>query len=261
MILTCNVGNTNIKLGLFAGETLVRDWRLTTDSARTADERGLLWRRLFLDAGLATTTVKAAVICSVVPPLQSSLEETCRRYFGLEPLFVGPGVKTGLSIRVDNPGEVGTDRIVNAVAGFELYGGPLVIVDLGTATTFGAVSQRGEFLGGAIAPGIGIAAEALFRWASKLPRVEICRPPAVIGKNTVHSMQAGILYGAVGLVEGILARMKEELGPARVIATGGFAGMIAAETAAIDRVEPFLTLTGLRIIYERNRGVRRQTCG
>jgi len=260
MILACNVGNTNIKLGVFEGGTLVHQWRLTTVRARTADERGILWRQLFLDAGLKTVVLEGVAVCSVVPPLQPSLAQTCRRYFGLEPLFVGPGVRTGLAIRVDNPAQVGSDRIVNAVAGYELYGGPLVIVDLGTATTFNAVSGQGEFLGGAIAPGLGIATEALFQRASRLPRVEIARPPSVIGKNTVHSMQAGILYGFVGQVEGMVARMRKELGPARVIATGGFADLIAAETPAIDRVDPFLTLTGLRIIYERNRGGRRETC-
>ncbi|HUW66031.1 MAG TPA: type III pantothenate kinase [Spirochaetia bacterium] len=260
MILACNVGNTNIKLGLFAGEQLVHNWRLSTVHSRTADEHSILLRQMFLGAGLNTAVVEAMVVCSVVPPLRRSLEETCRRLFGLQPLFVEPGVKTGLTIRVDNPGEVGADRIVNAVAGFELYGGPLVIVDLGTATTFGAVSQKGEFLGGAIAPGIGIATEALFRWASKLPRVGIAGPPSVIGKNTVHSMQAGILYGFVGQVDGVVARMKKELGPARVIATGGFAGLIAGETSIIDQVDPFLTLTGLRIIHERSRGGWRETC-
>ena len=260
MILTCNVGNTDIKLGLFAGEKLAYHWRLSTVRSRTADEHGILWRRLFLDAGLKTAAVEAVVICSVVPPLRRSLAETCRRLFGLEAMFVEAGVRTGLAIRVDNPAEVGADRIVNAVAGFTLYGGPLVIVDLGTATTFGALSKRGEFLGGAIAPGIGISTEALFRRASRLPRVDLARRPSVIGKDTVSAMQAGILYGFVGQVEGMAARMKKELGPARVVATGGFAGLIAAETSTIDIVDPFLTMTGLRIIYERSRADRRKTC-
>lgn len=260
MILACDVGNTNIVMGLFEGEKLVRDWRLATVHSRTADEHGILMRQLFLGAGLEMTSVRAVVISSVVPPLRQPLEQTFLRYFGLKPMVIEPGVKTGLVIRLDNPREVGADRIVNAVAGYELYGGPLVIVDFGTATTFCAISSKGEYLGGAIAPGIGIATEALFMRASKLPRVDITRPPSVIGKNTVHSMQAGILYGFVGQVEGLVVRMRKELGPAKVIATGGLAELIAGETATIDLVDPFLTLTGLRIIYERNLAAERKTC-
>jgi type III pantothenate kinase len=247
-------------LGLFDGEQLVRDWRLATVRSRTADEYGILMRELFLGAGLEMAQVEAVVISSVVPPLQQPMEQTFTRYFGVKPLVIEPGVKTGLGIRVDNPHEVGADRIVNAVAAFELYGGPLVIVDFGTATTFCAVSKKGEYLGGAIAPGIGISTEALFMRASKLPRVDISRPPSVIGKNTVQSMQAGILYGFVGQVDGVVGRIKKELGNAKVIATGGLAELIAGETASIDRVDPFLTLNGLRIIYERNRAADRKTC-
>jgi len=254
MILACDVGNTNIVLGLFDGPKLIRDWRLATLYSRTADEHGILMRQLFLGAGLDMGDVEAVAMSSVAPPLTQPLEETFLRYFGVKPLVVEPGVKTGLSIRVDNPHEVGADRIVNAVAGFELYGGPLVIVDFGTATTFCAISKKGEYLGGAIAPGIGISTEALFMRASKLPRVEITRPPAVIGKNTVCAMQAGIVYGFVGQVDGVVGRMKKELGNARVVATGDLADLIARETSTIDLVDPFLTLNGLRIIYERNRG-------
>jgi len=261
MILACDVGNTNIVLGLFQGDQLVQNWRVATVHSRTADEHGILWRQLFLGSGLELGVVEAVVISSVVPPLEQSLEEACARYFGLKPLTIEPGVKTGMPIRIDNPREVGADRIVNAVAAFELYGGPLVIVDFGTATTYCAVSKKGEYLGGAIAPGIGISTEALFLRASKLPRVDITRPPSVIGRNTVHAMQSGILYGFVGQVDGIVGRMKRELGPGtRVIATGGLAELIAGQTGSIDRVDPFLTLTGLRLIYERNRETDRKTC-
>ncbi|HUW66030.1 MAG TPA: type III pantothenate kinase [Spirochaetia bacterium] len=259
MILACDVGNTNIVLGLFEGEKLVHNWSVATVHSRTADEHGILWRQLFYGVGLETALVDAVVMSSVVPPLQQSLEETFLRYFRLKPLVIEPGVKTGMPLRVDNPREVGADRIVNAVAAFHLYGGPLVIVDFGTATTFCALSKKGEYLGGAIAPGIGISTDALFLQASKLPRVDITRPPSVIGKNTVHAMQAGILYGFMGQVEGVVGRMKKELGAARVIATGGLAELIAGETSIIDRVDPFLTLTGLRLIFERNHDPDRKT--
>lgn len=254
MLLVFDVGNTNIVLGIFEESRLVVHWRLSTASHRTADEYGMLLRDLFESKGLSLSRVKAVVLSSVVPPLNYSLERMCQKYLGVDPLVVGPGIKTGMPIKYENPREVGADRIVNAVAGFEIYGGPLIIVDFGTATTFCAISARGEYLGGAIAPGIGISTEALFAKAAKLPRVEIAKPPSVIGKTTVNSMQSGIFYGFVGQVDEIVRRMKQELkGDPMVVATGGLAGLISAESRTIDKVDRLLTLKGLRIIYERNK--------
>jgi len=254
MILVVDVGNTNIVLGVYRDEELLAHWRVSTDAQRTADEYGMLLRNLFQAGGIERREIKALVISSVVPPLMLALEQMSEKYFGVTPLVVGPGIKTGLAIRYDNPREVGADRIVNAVAGYALYGGPLVIVDFGTATTFDAISARGEYLGGAIAPGIGISTEALFSRAAKLPRVEFITPPSVIGKTTVTSMQAGIIFGFVGQVDEIVRRMKGELGGnPLVLATGGLAELIARESRTIDRVDPLITLKGLRLIYERNR--------
>ncbi|MBM7856041.1 type III pantothenate kinase [Desulfohalotomaculum tongense] len=254
MILVFDVGNTNTVLGVYKGENLVAHWRVSTDCNRTADEYGMLLNSLFQYAGLDINKINAVVISSVVPPMMHSLERMSKRYFNVSPMVVGPGVKTGMPIKMDNPREVGADRIVNAVAGYSLYGGPLIIVDFGTATTFCAVNKKGEYVGGVIAPGIGISTEALFAHAAKLPRVELKRPPSVLGKNTVHGMQSGIVFGYAGLVDEIVRRIKKELGECTVIATGGLAELIAKETGTIDKVEPFLTLTGLRLIYQRNKG-------
>lgn len=254
MILVFDVGNTNMVLGVFQGQNVVEHWRMSTARHRTADEYGVLLKDLFDFSNLSMSDIKVIVLSSVVPPINATLELACRKYFHITPLIVGPGVKTGMPIKYENPREVGADRIVNAVAGYEKYGGPLIIVDFGTATTFCTISAKGEYLGGAIAPGIGISTEALFARAAKLPRVEIAKPPSVIGKNTVNSMQAGILYGFVGQVNEIVYRIKQEMdGNPLVVATGGLAREIARETAAIDHVDEYLTLHGLRIIYERNR--------
>ncbi|RNC69612.1 MAG: type III pantothenate kinase [Desulfuromonadales bacterium] len=254
MLLVIDVGNTNIVLGIYDGERLVRDWRISTDKARTTDEYGILVHELFRMAGLGFGDVHAIIISSVVPTLTGVLERLSQSYFGYRPYVVGPGIKTGMPIQYDNPREVGADRIVNAVAGFERYKTALIIVDFGTATTFDYVNRKGEYCGGAIAPGLMISMEALFQRASKLPRVEIAKPPAVIARNTVNSMQAGIVFGYVGLVDEIVGRMKTESKDSpRVIATGGLAGLIAPESKTIDAVEEYLTLEGLRILYERNR--------
>lgn len=253
MIMVSDVGNTHIVLGIFKDKDLVEHWRLSTAKHRTDDEYGILLRDLFASSGLSMKDIRAVVLSSVVPPINPVLESTCRKYLGLNPMFVGPGIKTGMPIKYDNPREVGADRIVNAVAGYEQYGGPLIIVDFGTATTFCAISARGEYLGGAIAPGIGISTEALFARAAKLPWVALEKPPSVIGKNTVNSMQAGLIYGFAGQVNGIVERMKREMeGNPLVLATGGMAELIAREAKSIDKVDNYLTLTGLRIIYERN---------
>jgi len=253
VILVFDIGNTNIVLGVFKDKELVENWRLSTARHRTYDEYGMLLRELFKASELSLKSIEAVVLSSVVPPINSTLEMTSRKYFNRIPLTVGPGIKTGISIKYENPREVGADRIVNAVAGFEQYGGPLIIVDFGTATTFCVISNRGEYLGGAIAPGIGISTEALFARASKLPRVELVKPPSVIGKNTVNSMQSGIVYGFAGQVNEIVRRIKKEMsGTPFVIATGGLAELIAGETPVIDKVDQYLTLNGLRIIYERN---------
>lgn len=255
MILVFDVGNTNIVLGIFKEEELAVSWRIGTDTRRTADDLGMLVKNLFDAGGLSFCDIEAVVISSVVPPMTPVLTEMCRHYFRREPLVVGPGVKTGMPIRYENPREVGADRIVNAVAAYQRHGGPLIVVDFGTATTFCAISAAGEYLGGAIAPGIGISTEALFERAAKLPRIELLRPQQVIGKNTVASMQSGIYFGFIGQVDGIVARMKEELGGSvSVVATGGLAELICEGARSVDRVDLFLTLWGLKIIYERNRG-------
>ena len=254
MLLAIDVGNTNTVLGAFDGPTLRHHWRVETSQSRTYDEWGILARQLFGAAGLDPGRVESIVISSVVPPLAFSLEQMSVRYFGKKPLFVGPGVKTGMPILYENPREVGADRVVNAVAAYHRLRQGLIVVDFGTATTFDAVSPRGEYLGGVIAPGVAISMEALFRHASKLPRVEFARPAHVVGKNTVASMQSGLVYGYVGLVDGICERMREELGfPAHVVATGGLAPLLAGVSRTVSEVDEHLTLDGLRLIHELNR--------
>ena len=261
MLLAVDVGNTNTVLGLYrlAEEkpALAAHWRVTTHRTQTADEYGVLFVNLFEMNGLATKMVKHIIISSVVPPIDSTLRQVCENYFHIQPLFVEPGIKTGMPVLVDNPTELGADRLVNAIAAYERYGGPCIVVDFGTATTFDVVSAKGEYIGGAIAPGLGISADALFSRAARLARVDVKRPAKVIGTNTVTHLQSGLYYGYIGLVDGILERMVAELGTQpRVIATGGLARQIAEDSRFIAEIDDMLTLDGLLILFERNRAAR-----
>jgi type III pantothenate kinase len=260
MLLTLDVGNTNTVLGLYrlASDELITHWRISTLRTQTADEYGVLFLNLFAMRKVEAAEVSAIIISSVVPPLESTLRQVCERYFNLKPMFVEPGIKTGMPILVDNPTEVGADRLVNSVAAFGRYGGPCIVVDFGTATTFDVISAKGEYMGGAIAPGLAISAEALFARAARLSRVDVKRPAKVVGTNTVAAVQSGLYYGYIGLVDGILERiLNETRGPdsaaPKIIATGGLAHLIIDDSRFIQTVDDMLTIDGLRLIYERNR--------
>ena len=251
MLLVLDVGNTNTVLGLYRGEELVSSWRLTTERERTADEYGILIRTLFNLDAIANGAITAVAVSTVVPPTRPALEEMALRYFGLQPLIIEPTMDLGMPVRYHPPGDVGADRIVNAVAAYTQFGGPVIVVDFGTATTFDAISAQGEYLGGVIAPGVGISAEALFLRAARLPRVEIRQPARVIGDSTVGSIQSGLYWGYAGLVDGILRRMKQELDNPHVVSTGGLAELIFPACEEIDSVERNLTLEGMRLVWER----------
>lgn len=253
MILTLDIGNTNIKAGVFNGTELVDYWRISTDRTKSSDEYGILLLSLFAHSGI-DPAVDGIIMSSVVPTINFTIEHMCTNYFSVTPMQVVPGIKTGINIKYENPRELGSDRIVNAVAAYELYGGPCIFIDFGTATTFGVVSAHGEFLGGAICPGIKLASEALTERTSRLPKIELVKPESVIGRNTVTNMQSGLVYGFIGQVTYLINCMKRELDApdAKVIATGGMSRLIASGTTAIDEIDGLLTLKGLRIIYERN---------
>lgn len=255
MLLAFDVGNTNIVLGVYKGDQLVTTWRMSTDKSKSADEIGIFVDQLFKYEGLNLKDVADVIISSVVPTIMYSLQHMAQKYCGKDAIVVGPGVKTGMNIKYDNPKQVGADRIVNAVAAIKKYGGPIIVVDFGTATTFCAITERNEYLGGAIMPGVKISSDALFDKAAKLTRVELVKPDTVICKNTTASIQSGVIYGYVGSVDYLVKRMKQELGwpNAKVVATGGLASLIASEAESIDFVDKYLTLDGLNMIYQMNR--------
>jgi type III pantothenate kinase len=253
MLLAIDIGNTNVVLGVFDAKRLVANWRVGTKTQITPDEYAMILKDLFNFEGLEFKQIDGVIVSTVVPPLLPVMTEMSKKYFHIEPMVVSHEIKTGIKIRYDNPKEIGADRIVNAAAAFKLYGGPIIIVDFGTATTFCAVTRNGDYLGGAITPGVKISAEALFQRASKLPRVELTKPRSMIGTDTISAMQAGIIYGYAGLVDGIVERMKKELSPdAKVVATGGLAELVSSETSSIQEIKPHLTLEGLRLIYDLN---------
>ena len=258
MILTLDIGNTNMKTALFDGMEMRQYWRLSTNRNRTSDEYGMAMMNLLNHYGIDKAEIKGIMMSSVVPQINFTIEHMCRNYFGMEPMKIEPGVRTGINIKYENPRELGSDRIANAVAAYELYGGPCITIDFGTATSFGAVSDRGEFLGGAICPGLKLAADALTEHTAKLPRFELVKPENVIGRNTITNMQAGIVYGYIGQIKYLVNRMKREMGVEgiKVIATGGLAVLVAGESSVIDVMDGLLTLKGLRIIYEKNAAAR-----
>jgi type III pantothenate kinase len=258
LLLTIDAGNTNVVLGVFEGATLKAHWRLSTRRDQTTDEYGILVRSLFAASGLEPAQVDGVVLASVVPPLTSVLVTLAQQFLGRDPVVVEPGVRTGMPVLYEPPGDVGADRIVNGIAAFETFGGPVIVVDFGTATTFDVVTRKGEYVGGVICPGIGISADALFQRAARLPRVELRNPGRVIGRSTVTSIQSGMYFGYATMVDGMIARIRAELQePSRVVATGGLAEVLAKDIPSIEAVDPVLTLTGLRIIWDRNRPAAR----
>ncbi|GGL64273.1 type III pantothenate kinase [Sporolactobacillus putidus] len=253
MIFVCDVGNTNIVTGVFDNGQLIHHWRISTDREKTEDEFAMLVNNLFQYSGLSFEDFNGVAISSVVPSIMFALERMCEKYFRVKPLIVGPGIRTGLNLKYDNPKEIGADLIVNAVAAVHAYQVPIIVIDFGTATTYSYIDEKADYIGGAIAPGINISTEALYEKASKLPRIEIAKPPHIVGRNTIHAMQSGVLFGYVGQVEGIVTRMKKQAKSTPiVVATGGLCSLISNETSVIDHVDPFLTLKGLYLIYRRN---------